>query len=741
MAWRCRSRRARLRSDPRDRGRQAAAVDCQPRRARQHRVDCDRAGMNIGFRRPHGHRHRRGARLRPGDRHSLRRRAAHASSPATSTPTGCRNGRRRAARAAKRAHARCRRPRRRPGRRPRDREPRPGRSTFSSTTPAACAARSAGRWRRSRKRTGRRSSTSISPALFFMTQAVAPGMKTRGYGRIVNISSGAGLGISLTGIQAYASAKAGQIGLTRQLAHELGPFGITVNNVAPGFVRSNPTTERQWEAMGEDGQERLLQNIALKRLGSPDDIAHAVIFLRLRLCRLDHRPGPQRRRRQVSDVEAHLAANFDALCRCAEGVLRHPKRQHRPGLLESIRRAAEFAADLLRGPALRGSRSSRPAAIPWSSANGVTLPAPRPSSSTATTTCSRPTRSRNGPSPPFEPTVRNDRLYARGVSDDKGPLLIPILVAEAFLRLRKALPVNIKFLIEGEEEIGSPSFEGAVARLKDRLACDLVVSADGAMWRADLPSVTVASRGMSALDVTVTGAAKDLHSGRHGGSAPNPIRALAALLASLHDGEGNVVVAGFHDGVLPPDPAILDAIERSGFDAARYFDEIGAAHPNPLLRAATFWSANGWIRRWNSTASPAAIAGRARRPSSHLGRRRRSPAASSAGRTRPPSRPPSSAIAESGCRQATASTWCGTVRERQPSLSTRTFRRCGRSRQSLRRSPESSRCGSRWAQPFRSARCLTNSSACRPSSSASRPPTRTITLRTSSFDCGVFGTG
>src|SRR4029078_3609696 len=83
---------------------------------------------------------------------------------------------------------------------------------------------------------------------FYFSQAVAPGMKAAGRGRIVNISSGAGLGISLTGIQAYASAKAAEIGLTRQLAHELGPWGITVNNIAPGFVRSNPTTERQWES-------------------------------------------------------------------------------------------------------------------------------------------------------------------------------------------------------------------------------------------------------------------------------------------------------------------------------------------------------------------------------------------------------------------------------------------------------------------------------------------------------------
>ena len=113
---------------------------------------------------------------------------------------------------------------------------------------------------------------------FYCSQAVAPGMKAARAGRIINISSGAGLGVSLTGIQAYASAKAAQIGLTRQLAHELGPWGITVNNIAPGFVRSNPTTERQWESYGPDGQRELIERIALRRLGTPDDIAWGVLF-------------------------------------------------------------------------------------------------------------------------------------------------------------------------------------------------------------------------------------------------------------------------------------------------------------------------------------------------------------------------------------------------------------------------------------------------------------------------------
>ncbi len=113
---------------------------------------------------------------------------------------------------------------------------------------------------------------------FNCTRAVVASMKSRGWGRIVNISSGAGRSVSLTGIQAYASSKAGQIGFTRQMAHELGPFGITVNCIAPGFVLSNPTTIKQWESYGERGQAALVEGIAVRRLGVPEDIAHGVQF-------------------------------------------------------------------------------------------------------------------------------------------------------------------------------------------------------------------------------------------------------------------------------------------------------------------------------------------------------------------------------------------------------------------------------------------------------------------------------
>ena len=114
---------------------------------------------------------------------------------------------------------------------------------------------------------------------FFLAQSLAPAMKAAGFGRIVTISSGAGLRASLTGIQAYAASKHALVGLTRQLASELGPHGITVNSVAPGFVLSNPASRAQWDSYGPDGQAAILARIHTRRLGRPEDIAAAAAFL------------------------------------------------------------------------------------------------------------------------------------------------------------------------------------------------------------------------------------------------------------------------------------------------------------------------------------------------------------------------------------------------------------------------------------------------------------------------------
>ena len=179
-------------------------------------------------------------------------------------------------------------------------------------------------------------------------------------------------------------------------------------------------------------------------------------------------------------------------------------------------------------------------------------------------------------SPPWTPTLRDGCLYARGVSDDKGPMLIPIAVAEAFFATAGRLPINVKFLFEGEEEIGSRHLDAFVREHASLLAADVVVSADGAMWRIDEPSLTVASRGLCGLEVKLRGAAKDLHSGRYGGSVANPLHAMAALIASLHDRDGRVTVEGFYDDVRDPLPRDRAALAALPFDERAYLAQIGA---------------------------------------------------------------------------------------------------------------------------------------------------------------------
>jgi acetylornithine deacetylase/succinyl-diaminopimelate desuccinylase-like protein len=179
-------------------------------------------------------------------------------------------------------------------------------------------------------------------------------------------------------------------------------------------------------------------------------------------------------------------------------------------------------------------------------------------------------------SPPFEPTLRDGRLYARGVSDDKGPMLIPIKVAEAFFAEQGRLPVNVKFMIEGEEEIGSKHLEAFVAANTQMLAADVVISADGGMWRINEPSITVGNRGLASLELSLRGPAKDLHSGRHGGSVPNPLHAMARLIASLHQADGRVAVAGFYDRVRELSDDERRDITDLPFDESAYLKEVGA---------------------------------------------------------------------------------------------------------------------------------------------------------------------
>ena len=179
--------------------------------------------------------------------------------------------------------------------------------------------------------------------------------------------------------------------------------------------------------------------------------------------------------------------------------------------------------------------------------------------------------------PPFEPRLEGDRIYARGVSDDKGPMFIPIKVAEAYFSTRGALPVNLKFLFEGEEEVGSPSLDAFISDHAEMLRADYALSADGAMWRIDKPSVITGSRGLVALNLDVRGPAKDLHSGRHGGAVQNPLHGLVELLASLHHPDGRVAVDGFYDAVQAPSAAERAEIASLAFDDDAYRMEVGVS--------------------------------------------------------------------------------------------------------------------------------------------------------------------
>src|SRR5262249_29882942 len=179
--------------------------------------------------------------------------------------------------------------------------------------------------------------------------------------------------------------------------------------------------------------------------------------------------------------------------------------------------------------------------------------------------------------PAFAPTIRDGRLYARGASDVKGSTTIAVEVVAAFLAVTKRCPVNVRFFVEGEEEIGSPSLRRIVERHRDLLAADAMISADGGRGRTSVPTVRVGNRGVASLEVKVRTAAKDVHSGGNGGAIRNALHELAALMASLHDAEGRIALPAFMAEV-----PTLTAQQRQDtaalpFDQATFYDGIGGS--------------------------------------------------------------------------------------------------------------------------------------------------------------------
>ncbi len=251
-------------------------------------------------------------------------------------------------------------------------------------------------------------------------------------------------------------------------------------------------------------------------------------------------------------------------------------REHQP----DVRRAAEFAAHELRGMGLEqvelieGKAGQNPLVYgEWLEAPGkptlllyghydVQPPAPL----------------EEWVSPPFEPSVRGEDLFARGASDDKGQTYILIKAVEGFLRGEGRLPINVKFLIEGEEEVGGAHIEAYVSSRPARLQCDVAVVCDTEMFAPELPTLTTGLRGLVYTEIEARGAAQDLHSGLYGGAAPNPIQALAHILAGLKGPDGKIRIPGFYRRVERPSRKELEAWRRLPFNEKTFLKrEVGAA--------------------------------------------------------------------------------------------------------------------------------------------------------------------
>jgi acetylornithine deacetylase/succinyl-diaminopimelate desuccinylase-like protein len=177
-------------------------------------------------------------------------------------------------------------------------------------------------------------------------------------------------------------------------------------------------------------------------------------------------------------------------------------------------------------------------------------------------------------SAPFEPEIRDNKLYARGASDDKGQVFMHIKAVEALMKESGSLPVNVKFLIEGEEEIGSPNLERYIVANKDKLSADVIVISDTGMQGPGRPAVCYGLRGLCGVQVDVKGAKSDLHSGLYGGGVQNPLHAIVELLASFRDKEGTIAVEGFYDNVRPLSDEEREAYEALGFDEEDLKNEI-----------------------------------------------------------------------------------------------------------------------------------------------------------------------
>jgi len=267
---------------------------------------------------------------------------------------------------------------------------------------------------------------------------------------------------------------------------------------------------------------------------------------------------------------SYYQSNREAFLEGLKAFLRIPSISTLPEHKPDIRRAAEFAREQLRAAGLQSAELIEGEGNPlvygeWLGAKGKPIlllyghydvQPPDPLD--------------EWKSPPFEPAVRGEDIFARGASDDKGQTMILIKAVEGFLKTSGRLPVNVKFLIEGEEEVGGDHISAYVASKPARIKADAAVICDTEMFAPDLPTLCVGLRGIVYLELHVQGAGHDLHSGTYGGAAPNPIQAIAEILCALKDRDGHFLIPGFLDRVRPPSREERAAWARLPFDEEEY---------------------------------------------------------------------------------------------------------------------------------------------------------------------------
>ncbi len=276
-------------------------------------------------------------------------------------------------------------------------------------------------------------------------------------------------------------------------------------------------------------------------------------------------------------ISAYIQSNQERFLDELFTFLRIPSISTLPEHREDVRRAAAFVADNLRTAGLENVEVIETEGHPLVYADWMHAPGKPTVLCYGHYDVQPPDPLDLWESPPFEPVIRDGNLYARGSADDKGQMYIHIKAVEALMQTSGSLPVNLKFLVEGEEEVGGKSVAKYVAANPAKLKADVALVSDTAMYAPGLPTLCVGLRGLVYTEVSVKGAARDLHSGLYGGAAPNPVFALIELLGQVKDAGGRILIPGFYDDVEDPSAIELESWESLPFNEAEFLSkEVGA---------------------------------------------------------------------------------------------------------------------------------------------------------------------